>query len=323
MAFIRFFPIAPNLNLFAWRRFFITLSIAVVVASIGVFAIRGLNLGVDFRGGIVIEIQTKEPADLADLRSRLGALNLGEVTLQEFGNPTDVLISLSRQDGEEAERIQAIEAVKAELGDEVQEYRRTEFVGPKVGSELQRGAILATALAMLGIGVYIWFRFEWQFAVASLIALLHDVIGTVGFYAITGFEFNLTSVAAVLTVAGYSVNDTVVIFDRVRETLRKYKKLPLPQLLNDAINATLSRTFLTSFTTLLALFALAGFGGEVLRGFSLALIVGIVLGTYSSFGLATPLLIWLGLRQSSMAVEQDSKAGAGSGGDSRGAPRAS
>ncbi|MGH6947379.1 MAG: protein translocase subunit SecF [Kiloniellales bacterium] len=322
MALIKYIPIAPNLNLLGWRWFFIALAIVIVVGTGATLAIKGLNLGVDFRGGIVIEIQTKAPADLADLRDRLNALNLGEVTLQQFGDPTDVLISLSRQEGEEAGQIQAIETVKAALGDEVQEYRRTEFVGPKVGSELQRDAILATALAMLGIAVYIWFRFEWQFAVASLIALLHDVIGTVGFYAVTGFEFNLTSVAAVLTVAGYSVNDTVVIFDRVRETLRKYKKLPLPELLNDAINSTLSRTFLTSVTTLIALIALAAFGGEVLRGFSIAMIIGIVLGTYSSFGVATPLLIWLGLRQSSMTVEQDTKAGAGSG-DSRGTPRAS
>jgi preprotein translocase SecF subunit len=283
-----------------------------MVASLAAVAILGLNLGVDFRGGILIEIQTREPADLADLRSRLGGLGLGEVTLQEFGAETDVLINVRRQEGDEKAQIKAIEAVKTELGDLVDEYRRVEFVGPKVGDELKQAGALATILALAGIGIYIWFRFEWQFAAAALVALIHDVLSTIGFFALTQIEFNLATLAAVLTIAGYSINDTVVLFDRVRETLRKYKKLAMFDLLNLAINATLSRTVLTSVTTLLALTALFLFGGQVIRGFTAGLIWGVVIGTYSSIGLAVPLLSFVNLRgtQSGAEEEKAKKAGA-------------
>ena len=296
MNLIRYFPIAPNLNFLGLRVVFLGISATLIVASIILFAVFGLNLGVDFRGGILIEVQTKAPANLADLRSRLGNLGLGEVSLQQFGAPTDILINVQRQDGEEGEQNAAINAIKRELGDQVAEYRRAEFVGPKVGGELKRAGILATVLAMLGITVYIWFRFEWQFAVGGLVALFHDVVATIGFLALTQLEFNLSTLAAVLTIAGYSINDTVVIFDRVRETLRKYKKMPLLDLLNLSVNQTLSRTTLTSFTTLLALISLAVFGGEVIRGFAVVLIWGVILGTYSSWGLAVPLLSYMSLR---------------------------
>jgi len=309
MALIRYAPLSPELNFMRWRTVFLAFSAFLVLASIALFAVRGLNLGVDFRGGILIEIATKEPADLADLRARLGSLGLGGVSIQEFGNPNDVLINVQRQEGAEGEQIAAINLIKQELGEAVAEYRRTEFVGPKVGGELQRAGFLATVLAMLGIVVYIWFRFEWQFAVAGLIALVHDVVSTIGLMALVQLEFNLSTLAAILTVAGYSINDTVVIFDRVRETLRKYKKMPLPDLLDVSINSTLSRTTLTSLTTLLALIALAAFGGEVIRGFSIALIWGVVIGTFSSWGLAVPILSFTNLRAGIGAATEDSAGG--------------
>lgn len=307
MALIRYVPIEPKIDFIRLRTSFYALSAAVVLGSIVLVAMRDLNYGVDFAGGILIEIRTDGPADLAELRGRLGGLGLGEVTLQQFGAPDDVLINVRRQDGDEQAQAGVIETVKQALGNTVVEYRRTEFVGPKVGDELRRGGIIATLLAMAAIAVYIWFRFEWQFSVAALAALTHDVIGTVGFYALTQIEFNLTTLAAVLTVAGYSINDTVVIFDRIREMLRKYKTLPISDLLNVSINATLSRTIITGGTSLLALAALAVFGGEVIRGFALGMIWGIIIGTYSSFGLAVPLLLYMKLRQSVLgeAHEQD------------------
>jgi len=297
MALIRRLPLNPKIDFLGRRKIFLVFSACLMVASFAALAILGLNLGVDFRGGILIEIQTHEPADLADLRRRLGGLGLGQVTLQEFGAPNDVLINVERQEGDEKAQIKAIDAVKAELSGQVAEYRRVEFVGPKVGGELKQAGLTATLLALLGIGLYIWFRFEWQFAAAALAALIHDIVSTIGFFALLQIEFNLATLAAVLTIAGYSINDTVVIFDRVRETLRKYKKLFIPDLLNLALNRTLSRTLLTSVTTLIALICLFAFGGQVIRGFSAGLIWGIVIGTYSSIGLAVPLLSFMNLRE--------------------------
>jgi preprotein translocase SecF subunit len=308
MALIRLVPLSPSIEFLRRRTAFLVFSAALVVASIALSAVQGLNLGVDFRGGILIEIRTSDPADLSDLRGRLGALGLGEVTLQEFGAETDVLINVQRQEGDEKAQIKAIEAIKGELGGIVAEYRRTEFVGPKVGGELKRAGALATGLALLGIALYIWFRFEWQFALAALVALIHDVIAAIGFFALTQIEFNLATLAAVLTIAGYSINDTVVIFDRVRETLRKYKKLAMFDLLNMAINRTLSRTVLTSVTTLIALISLFVFGGEVIRGFTMGLIWGVVIGTYSSIGLAVPLLSFMNLRGTLAAEDEEAEA---------------
>ena len=296
MALIRKISTTPKFEFLGRRKAFLSFSGALVVAALALFLVQGLNLGVDFRGGIMIEIRTDGPADLSSLRSRLGGLGLGEVTLQEFGEETDVLINVQRQEGGERAQQAAIERIKGELGGTVLEYRRTEFVGPKVGEELKIAGALATGLALLGIALYIWFRFEWQFALAALVALMHDVLATIGFFALTQIEFNLATLAAVLTIAGYSINDTVVIFDRVRETLRKYKKVALPEVLNMAINATLTRTVLTSLTTLIALIALSVFGGQVIRGFSLGLIWGVMIGTYSSIGLAVPLLSFMNLR---------------------------
>lgn len=243
-----------------------------------------------------MEVKTPEPANIKDLRSRLNTLGLGDVALQEFGAPTEVLIRIQRQDGDDDAQQEAVSVIKAELGDTV-EYRRTEVVGPKVSEELFMDGVMAVSLAMLAILVYIWFRFEWQFGLGAVIALVHDVFSTIGLFAITGIEFNLSTVAAILTIAGYSINDTVVVYDRVRENLRRYKTMPIPELLNNSINETLSRTVMTSLTTLLALLALYFLGGEVIRGFSLAMIWGVVIGTYSSVCLAVPLLLYFKVRQ--------------------------
>ncbi len=277
---------------------FVALAVSVVLifGSAVLVPLRGLNFGIDFAGGIMMEIRTPGPANLADLRARLGALGLGEVSLQEFGDDREVLIRLQRQDGDESEQIRAIEKVKQALGSEIQ-YRRTEFVGPKVGGELIRAGIIAITLSMFGIAAYVWFRFEWQFGVGAIVSLLHDVVSTVGIFALLQYEFNLTTVAAVLTVAGYSINDTVVVFDRIRENLRKYKAMDMATLLNLSVNETLSRTIMTSGTTLVAVLALYFFGGEVLRGFSFAMVWGILVGTYSSIYVAAPFLLYLNLRQ--------------------------
>jgi len=223
-------------------------------------------------------------------------LGLGEVSLQEFGQPTDVLIRIQRQDGGEKAQQEAVNTIKAALGSSV-EYRRTEFVGPKVSDELFWDGLTAVGLAILAILIYIWFRFEWQFGLGAVVALSHDVITTIGIFALMGFEFNLSTVAAVLTIAGYSINDTVVVFDRVRENLRKYKKMPFPELLNNSINQTLSRTVITSVTTMLALLALYLLGGEVIRDFSFAMIWGVLIGTYSSICLAVPILLNLNIKR--------------------------
>ncbi len=294
---LRLVPDVTTFDFMGRRVLFLGVSVVLILLSVGLMVVRGINFGVDFRGGILIEARTAAPADLGELRSRLSGLGLGEVGLQEFGAPTDVLINFGEQPGGEKAQLAAIEKVKGSLDDTVAEYRRIEVVGPKVGAELVRGGIIATLLAMGAIALYVWFRFEWQFGVAALLSLVHDVVTTMGLFAVLQFEFNLPTLAAVLTVAGYSINDTVVIFDRVREDLRKYKKMPLTQLLNHAVNSTLSRTVLTGMTTLLVLIALVVFGGEVIRGFAIAMIWGVLVGTYSSFGVAVPLLVYFGLKQ--------------------------
>ena len=309
MALIRLFSATPEFDFLSRRRLFFGFSLALVLASIGLFLFQGLNFGVDFRGGTLLEVRVKEGTTISDLRSRVSGLPLGEITLQEFGNPQDILINIARQQGDEAEQMAAIAQVRAAVDDRVEDYRRQEFVGPKVGAELKRAGLLATVLALTGIGLYIWFRFEWQFSLAAMVALSHDVIVTIGFFALTQIEFNLATLAAVLMIAGYSINDTVVIFDRVREMLRRYKKLALDDLLNQAINRTLTRTVLTSVTTLLALISLFVFGGEVIRGFSAGLVWGVVIGTYSSVGLAVPILSLMKIRRAGGGeAEKDAKA---------------
>jgi len=289
-------PAGINLSFIPKRLAFFSFSTILVVGSIALFLGKGLNYGIDFIGGIMLEVRTEQAADLGEMRSALGGLGLGEVALQEFGQETDVLIRVQRQDGGEKAQQAAVAKIKETLGSGV-EYRRTEFVGPKVSEELFIDGLMAVGLAILAILVYIWFRFEWQFGLGAVVALTHDVISTVGIFSLLGLEFNLSTVAAVLTIAGYSINDTVVVYDRVREDLRKYKKMPLPELLNRAINETLSRTVMTSLTTLLALGALFFLGGAVIRDFSFAMIWGVIIGTYSSICLAVPLLLYLKLER--------------------------
>lgn len=297
-------PSTINISFIPKKAIFFALSVAIVIASAGLFLTKGLNYGIDFKGGILIEVQTPEPANIAAMRDQLGDLNLGEIALQEFGEPTEVLIRIQKQTGGDGAQQEAVSAVKALLGDSV-EYRRTEFVGPKVSEELLWDGILAVSLAIAAILVYIWLRFEWQFGFGAVIALLHDVFATIGVFALLGLEFNLSTVAAVLTIAGYSINDTVVVYDRVRENLRKYKKKPLPALLNESINQTLSRTVMTSVTTLIALLALYFLGGAVIQDFSFAMIFGVIIGTYSSICLAVPLLLHLKLDRTQMADDDD------------------
>lgn len=308
MALIRRVPADLGIDFLGKRVLCLVFSALLLVVSIGSFALQGLNFGVDFRGGILIELQTKGPADIGELRDRISGLGIDGATIQSFGEPDDVLINLPAQGETAAETQPLIEEIRGALADVAQEYRRVEFVGPKVGDELREAGALATVLALLGIAIYIWFRFEWHFAAAALIALVHDVIATVGFFSVTQIEFNLSTLAAVLTIAGYSINDTVVVFDRVREDLRKYKKMPLPGLLNTALNQTLTRTTLTSLTTLLALVALYAFGGEVIRGFTAGLIWGVMIGTYSSIGIAAPLLVYFGLRRDDVATAEEETA---------------
>jgi preprotein translocase subunit SecF len=289
-------PIKPNLNFVGRKSIYFVFSAILVVFAIGIFLSRGLNFGIDFQGGILIEVRMSEGGKLSEIRTNLSNLGLGEVALQEFGQPTDILIRIQKQEGGEKAQQVAVDKVKTALGEGVN-YRRTEFVGPQVSRELFRDGVIAVLLAMFGILAYIWFRFEWQFGLGAIIALLHDVITTIGIFALTGMEFNLSTVAAILTIAGYSINDTVVVYDRVRENLRKYKTMPLPELLNNSINETLSRTVMTSLTTMLALLSLYILGGEVIRGFSFALIWGVVIGTYSSICVAVPLLLYLNVNR--------------------------
>ena len=301
MRLISLVPTNTKINFLKFRKIAAVFSLLLCVASAGIFSAKGLNFGIDFRGGILIEIRTQGPADISKLRGTLSGLGLGEVQLQEFGQASDVLIRIERQAGGEKAQLVAVELAKKALGNEVN-YRRTEFVGPKVGGELIEAGLTAVLLALGAMLVYIWFRFEWQFGVGAVVALLHDVLLTIGIFALLGLEFNLSTVAAILTIAGYSINDTVVVYDRVRENLRKYKQMPLTELLNVSINSTLSRTLLTSVTTLLALSALYFFGGEVLAGFSFAMIWGVIVGTYSSIFIAVPLLVYMKLRRTGLIV---------------------
>jgi len=309
MRHLRLIPSGTKIRFVERRNIFFVLSALLLVASVGLFAFKGLNYGIDFKGGILLDVRTEGPADLAELRRTLGGLGIGEIALQEFGAPDDVLIRLQQQEGGEEAQQAAVSRVKEALGPSV-EYRRTEFVGPKVSEELFRDGIYAVSAAILAILIYIWFRFEWQFGLAAVAALVHDVLSTIGIFSLLGLEFNLSTVAAVLTIAGYSINDTVVVFDRVRENLRKYKKMSLGELLNLSINQTLSRTLMTSVTTLLALGALYVLGGEVIRGFSFAMIWGVLIGTYSSICIAVPLLLYLHVRRSTDAPEAPEKTAA-------------
>ena len=313
---IRFIPDGTHIPFMKDRRWSFPLSGLLVVVSLALFFVFNLNFGIDFKGGTLIEIKTQaEQADLGEIRSRLNALDLGDVEVQEFGAPDDVLIRVETQEadpeagaeGQEQAQQNVVDLVKETLGDQVAEYRRVEVVGPRVSGELASAGTIAVLSALFAVLVYIWFRFEWQFALGAVIATAHDVILTIGIFALLQIEFNLSTIAAILTIVGYSLNDTVVVYDRIRENLRKYKKKELSWVLDLSINQTLSRTVLTSVTTLLALGSLYFLGGEVIRSFTFAMIWGVFVGTYSSIFIAAPLLIGLKLRAEQVQKPSESE----------------
>lgn len=272
------------------------ISLGLMVLSFVLLFTVGLNQGIDFKGGTMMEVRSRAgAADLADIRSKVSALELGDVEVQGIGNPTDVLIRVALQPGGDQAQQEVVRKVQATLGADY-EYRRIEVVGPRVSGELAWTGTIATLFTIIGIMIYIWVRFEWQFAVGAVATLVHDAVLTVGFFAVTQIDFNLTSIAAILTIIGYSLNDTVVIFDRIRELLRRYKQMPLGELIDLATNQTLARTIMTSLTTLLALFALYFFGGEVIRSFTAAMLWGVFVATASSIFIGGPILIYFNLR---------------------------
>ena len=291
-----FLPHGTKFQFIGFRKLSFLFSGMAIIASIALFLIEGLNYGIDFRGGSLIEIQTKGPANIGELRNKLGKLGLGDVQIQQFGSPREVLIRVEEQPGGEEAQQEVVKKIRASLGNDVT-YRRTEVVGPTVSAELIESGIEAVLLAIFAVLLYIWFRFEWQFSLGAVAALVHDVVLTIGIFSFLKLEFNLSIIAALLTIVGYSLNDTVVVYDRIRENLRKFKKMPLEQLLDLSINETLSRTILTSVTTLIALVSLFVFGTEVIRGFTFAMIWGVVVGTYSSVFIAAPILLVLGVKR--------------------------
>jgi preprotein translocase SecF subunit len=298
---IQFIPPDTKIDFVGYRRATWIISALLTVIPVVLVLTLGLNMGIDFQGGTLIEVQTKESkADLANIRSKVSGLGLGEVQIQEFGAPNAVLIRIASQPTEQ-EQQQSIAKVKGALGDTV-EYRRVEIVGPTISGELVASGTIAVVLALIGILIYVWFRFEWQFGVAAIASLIHDVTATLGLYSLLQLEFNVSSIAAILTVIGYSLNDKVVIFDRVRENLRKYKRMPMVELLDLSINETLSRTVLTHVTTFLALVPFLFFGGEAIYGFALAMVFGIVICVYSSIFVASPMQLILGVRREAFAA---------------------
>jgi preprotein translocase subunit SecF len=305
---LRIVPDNTNLPFMYWRRVTFPLSAALSLLAVLLFFTAGLNFGIDFRGGTLVELQSRSgPADLSGLRTTLGDLGLGDVQLQQFGAPTDVLVRIAQQPGGEEAQQAAVAKVRQALGD-TYEYRRVEVVGPRVSAELVTNGIIGIMVAMFGIFIYLWFRFEWQFSVGAIVATMHDVVLTIGFYCVTQVDFDLSSVAAILTIMGYSVNDTVVIYDRIREMLRRYKRMPIDELLDIAMNSMLSRTVITSTTTFLATLGLFFFGPEVIQSFVQAMLFGIIVGVYSSAFIAAPLLIYLGVTTYGTETETSSEA---------------
>lgn len=293
---VRVVPDNTTFDFIRFRRISFPISAVLSIVAITLYFVHGLNFGIDFRGGTLLEIQNKAgPADIAALRAKLGSLGLGDVQLQQFGGPADVLIRLAEQPGGDQAQQAAVQKVRQSLGDTV-EYRRVEVVGPRVSSELLAYGTIGLMLAIVAILIYLWFRFEWQFALGAMIANVHDIVLTIGFMSVTQIDFDLTSIAALLTILGYSLNDTVVIYDRIREMLRRYKKMPMPELLNASINSTLSRSIITHVTVTLALLALLLFGGKAIHSFTATMMFGVVLvGTYTSIFIAAPVLIYLGV----------------------------
>ena len=306
---LRIVPDDTHFDFTRFRRISFPISAALSILAIMLFFTHGLNFGIDFSGGTLLEVQAKSgPADIGAMRATLSTLGLGDVQLQQFGGPTDVLIRVAEQPGGDAAQQEAVQKVRGALGDAV-DYRRVEVVGPRVSGELLAYGMLGLMLAIFAILIYLWFRFEWQFALGAMIANVHDIVLTIGFMSITQVDFDLTSIAALLTILGYSLNDTVVIYDRIREMLRRYKKMPMPQLLNESINSTLSRSIITHVTVTLALLALLLFGGHAIHSFTAVMMFGVVLvGTYTSIFIAAPILIYLGVGDTGAGSRRTSRA---------------
>ncbi len=297
---LKLFPDESKIDFISKRWIAFIFSTVLTILTVVLLFTKGLNLGIDFTGGILIEAKFEQAADLGKMRDILKHDELGDISLQTFGNDNTILIRVGKSSDDAQERIVVVNKIKTSLAENFTggiEYRKVDYVGPKVGDELIRSGFLALILSFAAMMVYIWFRFEWQYGLGGIIAIVHDAILTLGFFSFTGLEFNLSSIAAILTVVGYSINDSVVIFDRIREDIRKYKKLPITDLINLSVNSTLSRTILTSVTTLLSLIALIVFGGEVVKSFSIATFFGILIGTYSSVYIGTPVLIYMKLRR--------------------------
>ena len=282
------------------------LSLIIFIISIAFILFKGLNYGIDFKGGTLIELRiVDQNIKISDVRSSFSQINLGDVNVKEFGRKGDYLIKVEQKTNENAKLIPLLkETIKKNLNTDVN-FRRVENVGPKVSSELLQSGVIAIGLSLAAMLFYIWIRFEWQFSIGSIVALFHDVIITVGIFSIMSFEINLSIIAAVLTIVGYSMNDTVVIYDRIRENLSKYHKLNIEEISNLSINETLSRTIITSATTLLALFAIFILGGEILRGFSFAMIIGVIIGTYSSIFVAAPILKYFKVSYKTMQKDEE------------------
>jgi len=292
---LRIVPDDTRFDFMRFRRISFPISAMLSIAAILLYFFHGLNFGIDFVGGSLMEVQTKGPANLSEMRSTIAGLKLGDFQLQQFGAPDDVLIRVSKQPGGDAAQQDAVQKVRDALGSEV-DYRRVEVVGPSVSTELLAYGTIGLVAAIGAILIYLWFRFEWQFALGAMIANVHDLVLTVGFMSLTQIDFDLTSIAALLTILGYSLNDTVVIYDRIREMLRRYKRMSMPDLLNVSVNATLSRSIVTHVTVAMSLLALLLFGGQAIRSFTATMMFGVVLvGTYTSVFIASPILIYLGV----------------------------
>ena len=296
MKLLRLIPSNTNFDFLKFRNIAFIFSTIIIICTLLSLFINNLNYGIDFKGGILLELRSKNvnSPNINELRNKISTLDAGEVSIQNFGKDIDFLVRIQKQDGDEKQQIVMIEKVKLITKNDY-EVRRSEFVGPVVGDELKTAGILAVSLALLSIMIYIWFRFEWQFSIAAIIALTHDVVTTVGLFSVLQLEFNLATIAAILTTAGYSINDTVVIFDRVRENLRRYKSKSHYYIYNKSINETLSRTVITSVTTLIALFIIFFFGGAVLSDFALAMIWGVLIGTFSSIFVAVTILTFFNI----------------------------
>jgi preprotein translocase subunit SecF len=296
MKLLRLAPENTKFPFMRFRRVSYPLSAVLSIVSVLLFVFVHMNFGIDFAGGTVIELRAKGgTAEVGGLRALASKLDLGDIEVQAFGNQSDATLRFGVQSGSDAAQQAAVERVKDAVSNDY-DVRRVEVVGPRVSGELVQSGTLGVVISIIAVLAYLWFRFEWQFALSAVIATMHDLLLTVGFFALTQLEFNTTSIAAILTIVGYSLNETVVVLDRIREMMRKYKKMPTAQIIDASVNAVLPRTIMTATTVFLALLSLAVFGGQVIRSFSLAMIWGIVVSTYSSVFICSPMLIYLGLR---------------------------